>query len=192
MKHLFTGILFFALASASVCRAQQVTTRDTIQGTPLIISMDPNINGVMKNMEESCKMANERREERNHDNDYADNDYRPSTTYTPSTPKNTVKVVPNRALTTAEICRQNPRIMGVKIQLVVVKSNEEANEVKAYFRRRFPNLKVEVDASLRPNYKVLAGSYFNRQSASGDLAKIRQYFKSAIPVQYRVFCVEAK
>lgn len=194
MKHLFSGTIILAIASATVCHAQQVTTRDTIGGTPLVISMDPNINGVMKNMEESCKIATERREERARDraNDYADNYYKPSTTYTPSTPKNTVKVVPNRALTTAEICRENPRIMGIKIQLVVVKSNEEANEVKAYFRRRFPNLKVEVDASLRPNYKVLAGSYFNKQSASGDLAKIRQYFKSAIPVQYRVFCVEAK
>jgi len=64
--------------------------------------------------------------------------------------------------------------------------------VKAYFRRRFPNLKVETDASLRPNYKILAGSYFTKASASGDLSRIKQYFKSAIPVQYRVFCVEAK
>lgn len=194
MKHIVTGCLLLFAAIANPFKAQQVTTKDTIGGTPLIISMDPNVNGVMKNMEESCKTVTERREERVREraNDYTDNTYKPSTTYTPSAPKTTVKVVPNRALTNAEICRQNPRIMGVKIQLVVVKSNEEANEVKAYFRRRFPNLKVEVDASLRPNYKVLAGSYFNRQSAAGDLAKIKQYFKSAIPVQYRVFCVEAK
>ena len=95
-------------------------------------------------------------------------------------------------MTTAEICRQNPRILGVKIQIAVVKSNEEANEVKSYFRRRFPSIKVETDASLRPNYKILAGSYFNKGTAAGDLARIRQYFKSAIPVQYRVFCAEAK
>ena len=82
--------------------------------------------------------------------------------------------------------------MGYKIQLAVVKSNKEADEVGLYFRRRFPNIKVEKDASLRPNYKVMAGSYFTKQSASSDLSKIKQYFKDAIAVQYRVFCVEAK
>ena len=82
--------------------------------------------------------------------------------------------------------------MGYKIQLAVVKSNEEAKEVGMYFRRRFPNMKVEIDASLRPNYKVMAGSYFTKQSANEDLKKIKPYVKSAIPVQYRVFCVEAK
>ena len=82
--------------------------------------------------------------------------------------------------------------MGYKIQLAVVKSNEEAREVGMYFRRRFPNMKVEIDASLRPNYKVMAGSYFSKQSAAGDLGRIKQYFKDAIAIQYRVFCVEAK
>ena len=101
-------------------------------------------------------------------------------------------VVPERELSQAEICRRNPRIMGYKIQLAVVKSNEEAREVGMYFRRRFPNMKVEIDASLRPNYKVMAGSYLTKQSAAGDLARIRQYFKSALAIQYRVFCVEAK
>ncbi len=97
-----------------------------------------------------------------------------------------------KPLSNADVCRQNPRIMGYKIQLAVVKSNEEAKEVGMYFRRRFPNMKVEIDASLRPNYKVMAGSYFTKQSASSDLKKVKQYFKSAIPIQYRVFCVEAK
>ena len=91
-----------------------------------------------------------------------------------------------------EKMRSDFQISHIPIIILTAKSNEEANEVKAYFRRRFPNLKVEIDASLRPNYKVLAGSYFSKQSASGDLSKIRQFFKSAKPVQYRVFCVEAK
>lgn len=184
MKKILFGTLFLSILPFYSLSAQEVATRDTINGTPLIITMDPNVNGVMRNMEENCAMANNRKTSREDD----DNDYRPTTT----APRNTVKVVPNRALTNAEICRQNPRILGYKIQLTVVKSNDEANEVKAYFRRRFPNLKVETDASLRPNYKILAGSYFTKASASGDLSRIKQYFKSAIPVQYRVFCVEAK
>lgn len=186
MKKIFFGGLIFSLFPFYDIAAQQVITKDTISGTPLTMSMDPNVNGVMKNLEDNCAMVNAKRAERNNDEE---GDSHAAGT---STPKNAVKVVANRALTTAEICRQNPRMMGIKIQLVVVKSNDEANEVKAYFRRRFPNLKVEVDASLRPNYKVLAGSYFNKQSAAGDLSKIRQYFKSAIPVQYRIFCAEAK
>lgn len=161
--------------------AQAVTKTDTLSGTPLSFSMDKKIDDAIEQAEDKCVKTSSLK--RN----------------TPITLKNdentntkTVKLTTNRELTTAEICQKNPRIMGIKIQLVVVKSNDEANEVKAYFRRRFPNIKVETDASLRPNYKILAGSYFSKESARADLAKIRQYFKSATAVQYRIFCVEAK
>lgn len=187
MKKLIALVLTLSIFPFCNAFAQQVTVQDTLSGTPLSISMDTDINNLMKSMEDNCVMANARRVERENTSNSSNSSYT-----APSTPKSTIKVVPNRALTNAEICRQNPRILGYKIQLAVVKSNEEANEVKAYFRRRFPSLKVETDASLRPNYKILAGSYFTKQSASGDLGRIRQYFKSAIPVQYRVFCVEAK
>lgn len=66
-----------------------------------------------------------------------------------------------------------------------MKSNEEANKVKTYFRSKFPNIKAETDASLRPNYKVLVGSYFSKQSSSGDLSRVRSYFPEAISVQYK-------
>ena len=98
----------------------------------------------------------------------------------------------NKNLSNAEICKQNPRILGYKIQIAIVKSKDEADKIKADFRNYFPNIKVEIDASLRPNYKILAGSYFNKESANGDLRKIRNYFKSASSVQYRIFCAEAK
>ena len=186
MNNIIKYTLLFSFAFFYKVQAQQVTKTDTISGTPLTVTMDSKINSAMENLEENCVLANNRASERKTYRD--DNDDRSTST----TPRNTTKVVPSRAMTTAEICRANPRILGIKIQLAVVKSNEEANEVKAYFRRRFPSIKVETDASLRPNYKILAGSYFNKQSAAGDLARIRQYFKSAIPVQYRIFCVEAK
>lgn len=98
----------------------------------------------------------------------------------------------NKSLSNAEICKQNPRILGYKIQIAVVKSKEEADKIRTDFRNYFPNIKVEIDASLRPNYKILAGSYFNRESASGDLRRIRSHFKSASSIQYRIFCSEAK
>ncbi len=156
--------------------AQQVVKRDTLAGTELVMSMDPKVKDALDNLEEKCLRANNAS-----GRDADDDSSKPAKIY-----------VPSRELTNAEICRKNPRILGYKIQITTVKSNEEANEVKAYFRKRFPNLKVETDASLRPNYKILAGSYFTKQSAASDLAKVKEYFKSAIAVQYRIFCAEAK
>ncbi len=175
MKYILKIFTAFSFVMMNQIDAQQVVKNDTISGTPLTISMDKKVDDLLTTMENKCAttIAN------------SSSDNTPRT----STPKITV---PEKELSRAEICRRNPRIMGYKIQLAVVKSNEEAREVGMYFRRRFPNMKVEIDASLRPNYKVMAGSYISKQSAAGDLARIKSYFKGAIAVQYRVFCVEAK
>ncbi|OWK75099.1 sporulation protein [Flavobacteriaceae bacterium JJC] len=169
---IFTALSFFVINAID---AQQVVKNDTISGTPLTISMDKKVNDLLVNIEDKCATTNI---------GYGED----------RTPKSTAPkiVVPEKELSRAEICRRNPRIMGYKIQLSVVKTNEEAREVGMFFRRRFPNMKVEIDASLRPNYKVLAGSYLTKQSAAADLAKIKQHFNGAIAIQYRVFCVEAK
>lgn len=184
MKRFYGIISFLGCALFCTVAAQDITRTDTLSGTPLTISMDSRINEAISDLEDNCTRiaatASPGKTARNNSGSSGSG----------STPGKVL--VANRELTTAEICRKNPRILGFKIQIAVVKSNDEANEVKAYFRRRFPNLKVETDASLRPNYKILAGSYFTKQSAAGDLSKIRQYFNSAVPVQYRIFCVEAK
>lgn len=156
--------------------AQQVVKRDTLSGTELVMTMDSRVSDAMTGLEEKCARVAV--------NNSVNND---------DVPTRPAKIfVPNRELTNAEVCRKNPRILGYKIQITTVKSNNEANEIKAYFRKRFPNLKVETDASLRPNYKILAGSYFTKQSAASDLSRVREYFKSAVAVQYRIFCAEAK
>ncbi len=172
LKIFAVVVIFFT----NVIEAQQVVRKDTISGTPLSVSMDKTINDMLVNLEENCAINNSGK---SWDED----------SERVSVPKISV---PEKALTNAEICRKNPRIMGYKIQLAVVKSNEEAREVGMYFRRRFPNMKVEIDASLRPNYKVMAGSYFTKESAAPDLKRIREFFKDALSVQYRIFCVEAK
>lgn len=173
MNRILKIIPVIFLLAVNNLDAQQVVKNDTISGTPLSISMDKKVDDLLENLEEKCLTGNSPKND---------------------APKTTAPkiVVPEKELTQAEICRRNPRIMGYKIQLAVVKSNEEAREVGLFFRRRFPNMKVEIDASLRPNYKVMAGSYLTKQSAAADLAKIRAHFKSAIAIQYRVFCVEAK
>lgn len=163
---LFVFILFLSCFSNSV-DAQQIIKTDTLSGTKLTVSMDSKIEKALNELEEcSTNIGTES--------------------------AGTRILVPTRELTTAEICRRNPRVQGFKIQISVVKSNAEANRVKADFRRIFPQLKVLTDASLRPNYKLLAGSYFTRQSAAADLARVRQHFPAAIAVPYSIFCVEGK
>lgn len=171
---IFSVLSFFGFYTFD---AQQVVKKDTLSGTELVMTMDSRVNDAMSGLEEKCAKV-------------AVNTSTPTDYDAPAKPPKIF--VPNRELTNAEVCRKNPRILGFKIQITTVKSNEEANEVKAYFRKRFPNLKVETDASLRPNYKILAGSYFTKQSAAADLSRVREYFKSAVAVQYRIFCAEAK
>ncbi|WP_419869204.1 SPOR domain-containing protein [Chryseobacterium sp. CT-SW4] len=185
MKNLFKIFSILSLLGFYSIEAQQVVTRDTLAGTELVMSMDSKVDTALKNLESKCSKTSTGSS--SNFSNAVDND----SSY--SNPTSHPKVyVPSRTLSNAEICRKNPRILGYKIQITTVKSNEEANEVKSYFRKRFPNLKVEIDASFRPNYKILAGSYFTKQSAASDLSRIREYFKSAVAVQYRIFCAEAK
>lgn len=179
MKNLIKIISILSLLSFYGIDAQQVVKKDTLSGTELTITMDSKVNTALESLEDKCSKTAVPMVSRDDDDDSVSS--KPAKIY-----------VPNRELTNAEICRKNPRILGYKIQITTVKSNDEANEVKSYFRKRFPNLKVETDASLRPNYKILAGSYFTKQSAAADLSRVKEYFKSAIPVQYRIFCAEAK
>ncbi|WP_089857952.1 sporulation protein [Chryseobacterium taeanense] len=179
MKNLIKIFSIMLLAGFYTVDAQQIVKKDTLAGTELVMTMDSKVNAALKSIEDKCARTVNTAVAKEDEEDYGSS--KPSKIY-----------VPSRELTNAEICRKNPRILGYKIQITVVKSNEEANEVKSYFRKRFPNLKVETDASLRPNYKILAGSYFTKQSASSDLSRVREYFKSAVPVQYRIFCAEAK
>lgn len=178
MKKIIKIFSLLSLMGFYTVEAQQVVKKDTLSGTELIITMDARVSDALTAIEDRCAKTAVTKGLSGIDDD---------------APAKPAKIfVPSRELTNAEICRKNPRILGFKIQITTVKSNEEANEIKAYFRKRFPNLKVETDASLRPNYKILAGSYFSKQSAAGDLARIKEYFKSATPIQYRVFCAEAK
>jgi hypothetical protein len=179
MKNLIKLFSILSILAFYNIDAQQIVRKDTLAGTELIMTMDSKVNSALESIEDKCSKTTSTISSRDDDEDS-------------SYSKPTKIYVPSRELTNAEICRKNPRILGYKIQITTVKSNEEANEVKSYFRKRFPNLKVETDASLRPNYKILAGSYFTKQSAASDLSKVKEYFKSAVAVQYRIFCAEAK
>lgn len=182
MKYILKIFTVLSLLTINAFEAQQVVKNDTISGTPLSMTMDKKINDLLGNVEDKCgtNLTN------NPGKSWSDGSDSSSNSNTPRI------IVPERELSRSEICRRNPRIMGYKIQLAVVKSNEEAREVGMYFRRRFPNMKVEIDASLRPNYKVMAGSYLSKQTASSDFSSVQKTFKEARLIPYRVFCVEAK
>ncbi len=175
MKNLIKAFALFLLFISYTINAQYIVKKDTISGTEVSLTMDTRVDQLLSKQEDNCARNNA--SNTNFEN-------------TKSTPQKVV--VPSRELTNTEICRQNPKIMGYKIQVAVVKSNDEARNIGADFRKAFPNMKVEIDASLRPNYKILAGSYFTKQSASGDLKRVKELYGSALSVQYRVFCVEAK
>ena len=174
MKNFVKVISLLSFLSFYSIDAQQVVKKDTLNGTVLTMTMDGKVNAVLTDLEGKCDRVKE------------------AELAEANKPIISKTDVSSKPKSNTEICRDNPKILGYKIQVAVVKSNEEANKVKTYFRSKFPNIKAETDASLRPNYKVLVGSYFSKQSASGDLSRIRSYFPEAISVQYRVFCVEAK
>lgn len=176
MKSFKQIILVVGFFLSIVITGQQVVKTDTISGNTVKISMDQKVSDMLQNIEGKCRVGKN-----------ADSDNVSSDTYTP--PKINI---PERSISTAEACRKNPRILGVKILVNTVKSNEEANQVALYFRSKFPMLKVTKDASLRPNYKIMAGSYFNRESAESDFRSVRKVFKEARLVSYQIFCVEAK
>ncbi|GGG43731.1 SPOR domain-containing protein [Epilithonimonas arachidiradicis] len=169
MNHLLKLFIISALFCFYQIDAQYVVKKDTLSGTELSFSFDERVNSALEKIEGNCNRI------------------------TDAPAKTPTKIlVPSRELTTAEICRKNPKIMGYKIQVVTVKSNEEARKIATEFRSNFRNLKVETDASLRPNYKILAGSYFSRQSAAEDLRNVKKVYPTALVVSYAVFCVDAK
>lgn len=172
MKKILTTTLVVSCLSFNFYKAQEVIKKDTIQGTELTISMDSPIASAITKAENSCKINLGKS----------------------SSSKTTTKTTPtaNKEKSLSEICKQNPRIMGYKIQVAVAKSNAEANKIKADFRKSFPSIKAETDASLRPNFKILAGSFFTKESANVELRKIKKVFGSAVAVQYYIFCVEGK
>lgn len=158
--------------------SQTVTTKDTLSGTDLIIEMDKPISDALSTEEKKCITAKSST---------------PISTPKPdSKPRIENRERVERTVSTQDICKKHPKLSGYKILVGIKKNNKEANELKANFRKNFPHMRTLVDASLRPNYKILAGSFFTKESGKSDLNKVRKVFPSATLVQYQIYCVEAK
>jgi len=90
-----------------------------------------------------------------------------------------------------EICKESPKLIGYKIQIAIAKNGNDASKIRYEFGQKFPELKVEIDTNIRPNHKILAGSYFSKESGNNDLERVKKVFRNAILVPYRVFCEES-
>jgi hypothetical protein len=97
---------------------------------------------------------------------------------------------PPKKLTAADKCATQQKIMGYKIQIFYTKDRDAANKVKDDFANSFPGLTPELIYA-SPDYRILVGDYFTRQSASSDLRRIQRSYPAAFPVQWRVWCRKA-
>jgi len=95
-----------------------------------------------------------------------------------------------KKLTPADKCATQQKIMGYKIQIFYTKDREAANQMKNDFSKQFPGLTPELIYA-SPDYRVLVGDYFTRQSASSDLRRIQRTYSAAFPVQWRIWCRKA-
>lgn len=89
------------------------------------------------------------------------------------------------------ICGSRRDIPGYMIKVGEAKSEQDINSMISDFRSKFPYLRVE-KTYLRPDWRLLAGDYFKKESAQADLKKIRQTYPSAMVINWRIYCNRAK
>lgn len=175
MKTTIKMYFLLSLCLSVLVFSQTVVKRDTLSGTVLVTEIDTAVNNALTADKEKCNIRK------------SSGSYTSSGTRAATGSKRVAKT-----MTRAEICRRHPKMLGYKIMVGVRRNSKEANALKSKFRKSFPRMKAMTDASLRPNYKILAGSFVSRKSGKPYLNKVRRAFPSATLVQYQVYCVEAK
>jgi len=157
-----TVVLIVAVVFSQNVDAQKITNKELeINNNVYHISMDERVYAMLSDAEESCQ--------------------RTIHIYTPTT----------KPINKVDICKESPKLMGYKIQVAITKDGNEASKIRYLFGKKFPELKVEIDTNIRPNHKILVGSYFSKNSGNRDLERIKREFRSAILVPYRIFCEES-
>lgn len=177
-------ILFIGL-SIQYVSAQEITNiKDSINGNVYSMEMDVRIDNLLKQMESDCSKSNVNNKIKKKKNvvskflDKNNNKKKKETSF--------------NVLSIADVCRRQPKLMGYKIQIAVVNNGNEASKIRYEIRINFPALRVELNSDLRPNYRVLAGSFFRKESGMNDLKNVRKIYHDAILIPYRIFCVESK
>ncbi|OPC37962.1 SPOR domain-containing protein [Elizabethkingia miricola] len=176
-------ILIITLTIQYLNAQETILRKDSVNGNTYSIEMDIRIDDLLRQMENNCikSIVNNRIDGK-----------RKSIAKKPAIRKELVNKIGFATLSIADICKKKPKLMGYKIQVSVTNNNNDANKIRHQFRQKFPNLRTELDNSLRPNYKILAGSFFNKQSGGDDLRNVRGVYHEAILIPYRIFCIESK
>ncbi|MCX8676664.1 SPOR domain-containing protein [Apibacter sp. B3706] len=169
MKSYIFLLLFFICISF---KAQQIITKvDSATGGKLIINADEEILKMVSE-DELCKKFGD-------------------TTRESKPISSTDKKPVNRPVSPENICGRRNDIPGFMIKVGEAKTEKEINTLTTEFRKLFPELRVE-KSYLRPDWRLLAGDYFKRESAKSDLKRIKRNFPSALLVNWRIYCNRAK
>ncbi len=108
----------------------------------------------------------------------------------PLTSKKTPKKETPKA-TSADPCATQNQINGFKIQIYYSKNRAEADKVKAEFEKNYPNMSAQV-VYFAPDYRVLVGDYFTKNSAAPDIRRLKSKYNSSFTIPYKVLCRKAK
>ncbi|AIL43939.1 SPOR domain-containing protein [Elizabethkingia anophelis] len=185
MKKIFQiGAVMMLFCFQNIYAQKIISKKDSVGGNVYTTQMDSRINDLLTKSEESCNRPAGPKIVNNTGGGSVISEDRIVT----STPR----VINTKTLSTADICRNRPKLSGYKIQVAVTNNSNDANKIRYEVRQSFPDLRTELDSSLRPNYKILAGSFFSKQSGSEDLRRVKRLYGSAVLIPYRIFCVEAK
>ncbi|MDR1877357.1 MAG: hypothetical protein LBQ84_07005 [Flavobacteriaceae bacterium] len=89
------------------------------------------------------------------------------------------------------VCGKRNDIPGFMIKVGEAKSEQDINAIMDKFRVEFPEFRVEKNY-LHPDWRLLAGDYFKKESGQADLKKIRGSFPTATLINWRIYCNRAK
>lgn len=97
----------------------------------------------------------------------------------------------DKPINIGDLCREHPKMRGVRIQVINTRSSEEAEEARSKIQSQFPYLSSSV-VLRAPQFKVLLGDYFKRENAAEDLDKVKKLYPGAILVMSKIWCARAQ
>jgi hypothetical protein len=156
--------LFLFISSITLYAQEKIDTIIIENRGKVTIELDQNINKIITSKEnESCPFV---------------------------TKKNTNKKDTPKA-NAADPCATQNQINGFKIQIYYSKNRAEADKVKNEFEKIYPNMSAQV-VYFAPDYRVLVGDYFTKNSAAPDIKRLKNKYNSSFAIPYKVLCRKAK
>ena len=150
--------------SVSIFAQEKSDTIQIINNGTLNMEIDSNVNRVLKSKEEAV------------------------CSYTAPVKKSRDK---KHVVKSNDPCAGAAQINGFKIQIYYSKNRADADKVRNQFNQSYPDMSAQV-AYFSPDYRVLVGDYFTRQSASKDIRRLKSKYNSAFTIPFKILCRKAK